>query len=319
MKTLKPQALKRGDRVGVVAPASAPNDPKRIEPGLQFLRDLGFDPVLAPNAREKLGFLGGSDAQRAEDLHAMFHDPSIKGIFCLRGGYGTTRILHLLDAELIASHPKVFVGYSDTTALSAFFFKECALVTFYGPMVAVEFWKGATPFIRESFVRTLTTSEPSGPLGKPEGWTKTETLVDGKANGRLIGGCLTLFQCLLGTPYQVSLRDSIFYFEDIDSEPYQTDRTLTHMLEAGMFEGVRGIVVGDCVGCEHEEGRSGYDNCQDFRTVLKERLGPLGVPILFGAPFGHGDEKATIPYGVEAELDTDRGELIVTEAALKPA
>lgn len=319
MKIIKPKALKLGDRVGICAPASSPNDPNRIDAGVEAMRKLGFDPVLAPNARVKLGFLGGTDQQRADDLHTLFADPAIKAIFCLRGGHGTTRILHLLDAKLIAAHPKIFVGYSDTTALSAWFFKNAGLVSFYGPMVAVEFYKGATPYILDSFMRAMTTAKPYGPLGKPAGWTLTETLAGGKARGRLIGGCLTLFECLLGTPNQVSFRDSIFYLEDIGGEPYQTDRTLTHLLAAGVLEGVRGIVVGECVDCEHVTGRSGYENCQDLRTVIRERLGPLGVPILFGAPFGHGDEKATIPYGVEAELDADKGELTITEAALLPA
>ncbi len=317
MDVLKPKALQPGDKVGIAAPASAPNNPERIDLGLEAIRKLGFEPVLAPNARRKLGFIAGTDQQRADDLHTLFQDPSIRAILCLRGGYGTTRMVHLLDADLIRKHPKIFVGYSDTTTLSAFFYEKCGLVSFYGPMVAVEFGKGATPYTRDSFVRTLTTSKPYGPLGKPEGWTLSETLVPGKVTGRLTGGCLTLFEAVLGTPFQVSLRDRIFFFEDIDSEPYQTDRVLTHMLAAGMFDGVLGIAVGECVGCEHEEGRSGYDNCQDFRTVLRERLGPLGVPILFGVPFGHANEKATIPYGVEATLDADAKELIITESALQ--
>ncbi len=319
MRILKPRALRPGDRVGIVAPASAPNDPGRIEPGLEALRALGYEPVMAPNARRKHGFLGGTDAERLEDLHTMFSDDSIRAILCLRGGYGTTRLLGRLEADLIRRNPKIFVGYSDTTALSAFFFSECGLVSFYGPMVAVEFYKGATPFILESFKRATTQPEPYGPLGRPEGWTQTETLVAGKARGLLVGGCLTLFESLLGTPWQVNFRDRIFYWEDIDAEPYQMDRTLTHFLDAGAFEGIRGFAIGDCVGCEHETGRSGYENCQSFRDVLLDRLAPLGAPLVVGLPFGHGKEKATLPYGVEAVLDADNGELIITESALEPA
>lgn len=313
---LRPEALRPGDRIGICAPASAPNDPTRLDVGFEAMKKLGFEPVLATNARKKLGFLGGTDQERADDLHELFADPSIKAIVCERGGYGTTRILRLLDRELIRANPKIFVGYSDTTALSAFFFDQCGLVSFYGPMVAVEFYKGASPFILDSFLKMLTGSKPYGPLGAPEGWPKSDTLVGGVAKGRLAGGCLTLFEATLGTPWQTSFRDSIFFWEEIDSEPYQLDRTLTHMLEAGVMDGVLGIAVGECVGCEHEVGRSGYDNCQSFRDVVLERFGGLGVPIVTGLPFGHGNEKATIPYGVEATLDGNTGELIITEAAV---
>ncbi len=319
MKLLKPKALRQGDRVGIVAPASAPKDPARIEKGLEAIRALGFEPVLAPNALNKLGFLAGTDAERAQDLHTMFADRSIRAIFCLRGGYGTTRMVNLLEADLIRRNPKIFVGYSDTTTLSIFFYEQCGLVSFYGPMVAVEFGKGATPYTRDSFVRALTRPEPYGPLGKPEGWTLTETIVAGKARGVLAGGCLTLFEALLGTGVKFSLRDKIFFWEDLDMEPYSLDRTLTHMLEAGVLDGVKGIAVGECVSCEHEVGRSGYDNCQTFREVVRERLGRLGVPILIGVPFGHGTEKATSPYGIEASLDADAGELILLEPSVSPA
>jgi muramoyltetrapeptide carboxypeptidase len=313
---VKPRALKPGDRIGVVAPASAPYDPARYDKGLEALRNLGFEPVEAPNLRRKLGFIAGTDQERADDLHAMFTDPSIAGIVCLRGGYGTTRMLHLLDAEVLAENPKVFVGYSDITAVNAFLLDRCSMVSFYGPMVGVEFACGPTPYTEAAFLGMLMNPEPYGPLGIPDGWTLREPLQGGKGEGILAGGCLTLFEALLGTPWQISFKDRIFYFEDLDSEPYQTDRMLTHLLAAGVLDGVRGIAVGECVGCEHEEGRSHYDNCQSMREVLIERLGPLGVPIVYGTPFGHGDEKATIPLGVSALLDGDSGELVVTESAV---
>lgn len=314
--TIKPGVLRPGDRIGIVAPASAPYDPARFDNGLAYIRKLGFEPVEAPNARKRLGFLAGSDQERADDLHAVFSDPTIRAVVCLRGGYGTTRILRLLDPGVFRKNPKIFVGYSDITAISAFLLEKCGLVSFYGPMIAVEFAKGPTPFTEASFLRMLTKAEAYGPLGMPEGWAIRETLQGGKAEGELVGGCLTLFHSLIGTPYQVSLRDRIFYFEDLDSEPYQTDRVLTQFLEAGCMDGVRGIVVGECVGCEHVEGRSHYDNCQSFREVILERFGPLNVPIVFGVPFGHGDEKATIPVGVRALLDGDAGELTITEPAV---
>lgn len=314
----RPRALRPGNRVAIVAPASAPYDETRYDRGLEGLRRLGFEPVEAPHARSRMGFLAGSDEERAQDLVWAFEDPTIHGIISLRGGYGVTRILPLLDPEIFRAHPKVFVGYSDITALNAFLLDKADLVSFYGPMAAVEFALGPTPFTENSFLRMLTDPRPYGPLGKPDGWQLTETLQGGVAEGELVGGCLTLFEALLGTPWEVNFRGRILFFEDIDAEPYQMDRTLTHLLQAGVLEDVRGIAVGECVGCEHEEGRSHYDNCQTLREVLLERLGPLGVPIVYGIPFGHGQEKATLPLGVRARLDADAGELIILEAAVEP-
>lgn len=314
----KPCALQPGDRVAIVAPASALYDETRYEKALQGLRRLGFEPVAGPHWDARLGFLAGSDSARAEALHAVFRDPSIAGVVCLRGGYGATRLLPLLEPRLFHAHPKIFVGYSDITAINLFLLERADLVSFSGPMAGVEFASGPTPYTEVSFLRMLTEPVPYGPLGKPEGWALAEPLQGGIAEGQLAGGCLTLVESLLGTPWQVNFRDRIFFFEDIDSEPYQIDRALTHLLQAGALEGVRGIVVGECVGCEHVPGRSHYDHCQTLREVLCERLGPLGVPIVFGLPFGHGQEKATLPLGVRAKLDADRCELVILERAVEP-
>jgi muramoyltetrapeptide carboxypeptidase len=313
----KPAALRRGDRVAIVAPASAPYDEVRYERGLEGLRRLGFDAVEAPHLRARKGFLAGTDEERAADLEWAFSDPQVRGVICLRGGYGATRLLRLLDPALFRANPKVFVGYSDITALNVFLLEKADMVSFYGPMAAVEFARGPTPFTEKSFLSMVTQARPAGALGRPEGWQVTQPLQGGVAEGELVGGCLTLFESLAGTPWQVSLRGRIFFFEDIDSEPYQTDRMLTHLLDAGVLDGVRGIAVGECVGCEHEEGRSHYDNCQTLREVLCERLGPLGVPIVYGIPFGHGEEKATIPLGVRARLDANAGELVILESAVE--
>ncbi len=313
----KPLALRPGSRVAIVAPASAPYDETRYDRALDGLRRLGFDPVEAPHARARKGFLAGTDEQRAEDLHWAFSDPSIDGVICLRGGYGVTRILPLLDPQVFRENPKVFIGYSDITALNVFLLERADLVSFYGPMAAVEFALGPTAFTQQSFLKMLMHAEAYGPVGQPENWTLVEPLQGGVTEGELVGGCLTLFEALLGTPWQVSLRDRIFFFEDIDAEPYQMDRTLTHLLQAGVLSGVRGIAVGECVGCEHEQGRSHYDNCQTLKEVLYDRLSPLGVPIVYGLPFGHGSEKATLPLGIQARLDGDRGELVLLEPAVE--
>jgi muramoyltetrapeptide carboxypeptidase len=315
----KPKALQPGSRVAIVAPASAPYDESRYERGVQGLRRLGFEVVEAPHARARKGFLAGEDEERVADLHTVFSDPTVDAVICLRGGYGATRLLPHLNVDVFRAHPKVFVGYSDITALNVFLLEQADLVSFYGPMAAAEFALGPTPFTEQSFLRMLTKPIPYGALARPEGWTLTETIQGGCAEGELVGGCLTLFESLLGTPWQVSLRDRIFFFEEIDAEPYQMDRTLTHLLQAGVLDGVRGIAVGECVGCEHEPGRSHYDNCQTLREVLRERLAPLGVPIVYGLPFGHGTEKATIPLGVRARLDADAAELVILEAAVEPA
>lgn len=314
---VKPERLNPGDIVGVVAPASAPPDPKSIDRAVSTLERLGFKPRLAPNVRKRWGFLAGTDRERAGDLMAMFTNRSVKGILCVRGGYGTARLLPLLDYHIIASHPKIFIGYSDITSLHCAFLKKAGLVSFHGPMLNSDLIKDDLPdFTWQSFLRTLTQPAPPGSIcnGCPK--RVVSILRPGIASGVLIGGNISLLCTTLGTPYQPSFRNKILFFEDLDEVPYRFDRMLTHLLNAGQLQRVAGVAVGINKNCRDPKAKNAKEYRQTVEEVLKERLLPLKVPVVAGLPFGHVPLNATLPIGVRATLDGVRGDLIITEPAV---
>ena len=315
---IKPQRLSPGETIGIVAPASAPPDPKAIDRSVAVLEALGFKVKLAPNARKRRGFLAGSDRERAADLMNMFQDARVKAILCVRGGYGTARLLSLLDFPTIARNPKIFVGYSDITSLHCALLAKVNLVSFHGPMLNSEFVKKDLPdFTLQSFSRTL--MRASAPGGICQGYkTKTVSILRrGTAAGRLIGGNLSLLCTTLGTPYQPSFKDKILFLEDLDEPPYRFDRMLTHLLNAGLLQQVAGVAVGLNKNCKDPKARTATEYRQTLEDVLRERLLPLKVPVVAGLPFGHVRHNATLPIGVQATLDAERGDLAINEAAVK--
>src|SRR5436190_4818752 len=272
---VKPGRLSLGDTIGVVAPASAPADPKNIDRGLARLEELGFKPKPAPHLRKRRGFLAGSDRERAGDLMKMFSDRKVKAILCLRGGYGTGRLLSLLDYALIRSHPKILVGYSDITALHLAILTKSGLVSFHGPMLNSDLIKERLPdFTVSHFMRTLTKPEPPGNICR--GYTgPVQILRPGLASGRLVGGNISILCASLGTWYQPSFRDRILFFEDLDEVPYRFDRMLTHLLNARVLQQVAGVAVGINCRCEDPKAKRAKDYRQSLSDVLQERLLPL--------------------------------------------
>jgi muramoyltetrapeptide carboxypeptidase len=317
---IKPQALQRGDVVGIIAPASAPPDPKAIDKSIHALEQLGFKPKLAPNARRRWGFLAGDDRQRAGDLMGMFADRRVKGIVCVRGGYGTARLLPHLDFHLIRANPKVFIGYSDITSLHCAFRLKSNLLSFHGPMLNSDFIKDEMPdFTLQSFLRTV--SEPRAPGSIQQGYKgKTVTILrKGMARGELMGGNLCILCAALGTPFQPSFRNRILFFEDLDEVPYRFDRMLTQLLNAGVLQKVAGIAIGINKNCEDPKARKCREYRQTLEDVFRERLLPLKVPIVSGLPFGHIPENATLPVGARVKLDAVKGDLSVEEPAVRPS
>ena len=313
----KPTHLSSGDVIGVVAPASAPADPKDIDRSLARLEDLGFKPRPAPNLRKRWGFLAGSDRDRAGDLMRMFTDRHVKAIFCLRGGYGAGRLLPLLDYDLIRSHPKILIGYSDITSLHCALLTKANLVSFHGPMLNSDLIKKHLPgFTIESLLSTITKPAPPGGICRGYAKSTVQVLRPGIASGRLIGGNISILCATLGTPYQPSFKHTILFFEDLDEVPYRFDRMLTHLLNAGLLQQVAGVAIGINCRCEDPKAKTAKEYRQSLSDVLKERLGPLKVPVVSGLPFGHVPYNATLPIGVRASLDGSNGNLIITEAAV---
>ena len=314
---LIPARLNYGDTIGVIAPASAPPDPESIDRSVAVLERLGFKTKLAPNVRKRRGFIAGTDRERARDLMGMFADPKVKAVMCLRGGYGTSRLLPLLDYQAIRANPKIFVGYSDITSLQCAFLAKSNLVSFHGPMLSSDFLKQDFPdFTLHSFLKTLTQSSPPGSICDGYNRKTIAILRRGLVSGPLMGGNLSLLCAALGTPYQPSFKNCILFFEDLDEAPYRFDRMLTQLLNAGLLQQVRGIAIGINANCQDPKARNAREYRQTLEDVFRDRLLPLKVPIVMGLPFGHIPLKATLPVGVRVTLDALKGDLIIAEPAV---
>jgi len=312
-----PGHLEYGDTIGIVAPASAPADPKNIDSFVAALERLGFRAKLAANVRKRWGFLAGSDRDRAADLMRMFYDPRVKAILCARGGYGSSRLLPLLDYAAIRRHPKILVGYSDITSLHCALLRKSNLVSFHGPMLNSDFIKEHCPdFTRQGFLRTLMQPSPAGSISRGYPRKTVSILRRGRVSGALVGGNICLLCATLGTPYLPPFKNRILFTEDLDEAPYRFDRMLTHLLNAGLLQQVAGVAVGINRNCKDPKARKTKEYRQTLEDVLRERLLPLKVPVVIGLPFGHVPWNATLPVGIRATLDAHEGDLVIEEPAV---
>jgi len=315
---IKPERLRFGDVVGLAAPASAPTNPEEVDHALTALNRLGFKARLAPNVRRRLGFLAGTDEQRADDLMSLFADREVKAIFCLRGGYGSARLLRWLDYGLIRKHPKILIGFSDITALHGALLARARLASFHGPTLNTSLADDAPPgFLLQSLWRTVMEPVAAGSICAGYAQNTVSILRGGVASGQLIGGNLSVFCASLGTPFQPHFKNNLLFFEDVDEPPYRFDRMLTQLGNAGLLQQVAGVAVGLNHHCEDPEAGKSSEYLQTLGDVLAERLQPLGVPVVTGLPFGHVPWNATLPVGLTARLDADQGDLVLTEAAVR--
>jgi len=299
-KPQKPVRLKKGDAVGIVAPASH-FDPETFHRGIAVFESMGFVPVFDRHLFEKDGSFAGTDSHRAAQVNRFFSDPKIKAVFCARGGFGALRILSLLDFDSIQKNPKSLIGFSDITALHAAISTRCNLVTFHGPTVTT--LSTATEKARNSFYSVIASDHV--PIIKPKNGL---TLQSGSAEGPVAGGNLTTLCHLVGTPFQPDLDGCIVFFEDIGEAEYRIDRMLTQMKLAGCFKGVTGVALGNFRRCGIKETID-----QIFLETFKE----YGIPILAGFTMGHQRSNLTIPFGIAATLDTDRKVLAFHEPATR--
>lgn len=316
-KIIKPRSLREGDLVGLVTPSTYVSDPDRLALAARTVRYFGLRPRFGRNVRKRAGYLGGSIAERAADLHDMFSDPEIKAVFCVRGGYGSGQLLDSLDYDLIRRNPKIFLGYSDITALHLAIHKKTGLVTFHGPVTVSSF----SEYTQEHFRRALFEPKPLGRLTNPPEKNQLRpghmlrTVRGGKARGRLIGGNLSLVASLMGTPYEIDTRGAILFLEDVGEQPYSVDRMLTQLRLAGKLQSAAGIIWGECSDCRPREFQPSFESTFSTGEVVDQILGGLKTPVLAGLTIGHTADQLTLPQGVEATLDADNGELIVGEQA----
>ena len=314
---LRPKQLKKGDTLGLIAPASGAWENEDIHIAAETVASLGFRVKEGKSLYDRKGYLAGTDQDRADDLNRMFADQSVHGVIALRGGYGSPRILPYLDYELIRANPKALIGYSDITALLHAIFTKSGLIAFHGPIASQSF----TPYTLAAFKKILMT--PSAPisLGEPPPFEATEGVVErenrlvkivpGKARGRLMGGNLSLMVKMLGTPYEPDFRDKILVIEDVGEKPYRIDGMLTHLWLSGKLKQVAGIALGKFTDCEPDGPMS-----LSLETIFKERFQELRVPTLRGLMFGHIRDQATFPVGALAELNVDAGTLTLLETAV---
>lgn len=306
---IKPKALKKGDTIGVVAPSS-PASPEKVKLALEQLQALGFNVVMGKSCYQNHGYLAGKDEVRAEDLNSMFRNKDIEGIICLRGGYGSIKIVNRLDLEMIGNNPKVFVGYSDITVLHLAFNQRCNLITFHGPMAASDIAGGLDNFSMEYFIKAIMETQPMGILKNPLDF-ETRSLVEGVAKGEIVGGNLALVSATMGTPYEVDTKGKLLFLEDIGEEPYRVDRMLTQLALGGKLEDAEGIILGDWNNCDPAKDNESLG----LMEVFEEIVVPLQKPTIYNLKAGHCTPKLTIPFGVKATLDASEGIIIIEEAA----
>lgn len=315
---LRPRALRPGDTVGLITPSTFVDDPDKLQLVARTVEYFGLKAKWGKNVRKQTGYLGGSVAERLDDLHAMFSDPEVHGILAIRGGYGSAQLLDGIDYQLIRRNPKMFVGFSDITALHLAIHKKTGLVTFHGPVMASEF----TPFTQEWYKKALFGTEPLGRVTNPPEANPlrpqhhVRTVRPGKARGRLIGGNLTLISTTMGTPYEIDTRGCILFTEDVDEEPYRIDRMLTQLRLAGKLDEAAGIVFGECLDCRPKDYKPSFNSTYTLGQVIDNILGQAKVPVLFGLTIGHTDDQLTLPEGVMATLDADAGSLTIEEPAV---
>ena len=317
-RLIKPKRLQTGDTVGLIAPASNAGENEDIRYAMDVIQSLGFKVKPGKNLFQRHAYLAGTDKSRAEDLNQMFRDSQVDAIFALRGGYGTPRILPMIDYQAIAKNPKALVGYSDITALLHAIHLNTGLVTFHGPIAKQSF----SPYTLSEFKKVM--MQPTAPvtIGSPppfevsEGNVERENrltrIVSGKAKGPLMGGNLSLLTKLMGTPYQPDFKGRILILEEVSEEPYRVDGMLTHLWLTGKLHQLAGIVFGKCTECDWESG-----NSFSIEEVLTSRFKPLGIPTIRGLMMGHIRDQTTFPIGIEAELDVDAGTLTLLETAVE--
>lgn len=307
----KPPRLREGATVGLIAPASPISDEK-YQKAVENLTRLGFVIREGKSLRARNGHLAGADAERLADLHWAFSDPEVEAVWCVRGGYGCTRLLPGVDFGLIRRNAKPFIGYSDVTALHLAIGKKTGLVTFHGPVGASDY----TDFTLNHFRRVLMLPSPRHEIALPgEGDIllgdeyRPEIITAGRAEGRLTGGNLSLLAALVGTPFCPSFRGKIVFIEEVGEQPYRVDRLLTQLLQGTDLAQAAGLALGVFADCQPKREEFSLT----LSATLRDRLGGLGIPVVYGLPFGHISNQATLPYGTWAELDTEKGRLVLVE------
>ena len=305
----KPLALKKGDTIGVVAPAWS-FDRDNFKKGVEKLRNLGFNIKYDKSIFNKYWSMAGHDRERADQINRMFADREVKAIFCAKAGYGSLRTLPFLDKKIIISNPKIFVGYSDITILLCYLYKMGHMVVFHGPVVAGEIYDGMNPVTLKHLLRTVMSTAPFSEIKHPN----IRALKPGRARGILVGGNMSLIMSAIGTPYQIDTTNKILFLEDVGEDLETIDNYLMQLKLAGMLKNVRGIIFGRMIKCLDYSGKK-----YTMRHILSDIMKDVNIPIIYGFPSGHrvpGDVNVTLPLGISATVDAYKCKLILHESGV---
>ena len=318
MKTIIPQRLRPNDLIGVVSPASTLTNEKKEHyfKGLDYLRGCGYRILEGQNVLNKHGYLAGTDSERIDDLNAMFKNSAVKAIFCSRGGYGTPRLLDKIDLQALKKNPKIILGYSDITSLQLAIFAKTGMVTYSGPMVAIEMGKGISPFTEKALWHMLTEAKLHS-LPATSAHQFPHIFHNGVAEGYLLGGCLPLVVSLIGTPYLPDMTKAILVLEDIGEDVYRLDRYFSQLRNSGILHQINGLVLGQFINCPAEKNT--VKNSLSLVDVINEFTYDLDIPIIGNFPYGHSDNKYTLPIGIKVKLDTYHSSLFLMEPGVQNA
>lgn len=315
---IRPKALRPGDTVGVITPSTPVIDPDRLAVVERTMKYFGLRWKMGKNVGKRSVDYPSFVNERLDDLHAMFRDREVAAVFCLRGGYGSPNLLDRIDYDLIRRNPKIFLGFSDITAMHLAIHKHARLVTFHGPVVA----SGFSNFTQQHFRRALFETTPPGKVTNPPETNELRpnhalrAIRPGTASGPLVGGNLSLINATMGTPYEIETRGKILFIEDVGEEAYSVDRMLTQLRLAGKLEQAAGIIFGECAGCGPGDYKPSFASPYTLGEVLDNILGALKVPVLSGLTIGHTSDQLTLPLGVMATLDATGGTLEIKEAGV---
>ncbi len=316
--TLFGKPLPDGGTIGVAAPASPQDARSEVHRGVEWWEAQGYKVKLADGVYARDDYVAGDAAQRAADLAALFADPEVDVVQSLQGGYGSAQVIPHLDFDVIAANPKPFVGYSDITALHVAIRQRTGLATLYGNGLMGVGQKDASQFTRDRLLEVLR-SGGVGEVPRDPDDPYVRTIAGGKVTAPLVGGCLWLLMHTMGTPWELEVEGSILFFEDVKAPPYYIDGFLDQLMQAGKLQQAVGVVVGEMKDCDWGDLRESSDwaRSRSLEDVLEQYLEPLGVPVLYKLPLGHGKHLASLPLGVTCTLDADGRTLTVDEPAFR--
>ncbi|MDZ7934800.1 MAG: LD-carboxypeptidase [Emticicia sp.] len=314
-KTIKPAALKKGDTIGLVCPAYSAFIKEEVTIAVEGLQAMGFKVLLGKHIFDRYGNLAGKDEDRAADINEMFANKKVDAIMAMHGGWGSARILSLLNYETIKNNPKIFIGYSDITALLLAIYSQTGLVTFHGP-VGSSTWNTFTVNYFKNTLIDGNATRMSNPTRKGDALVQMEdriyTINGGKASGKLIGGNLTVLSHILGSMYVPNFKGAILFLEDVQEDTYRIDRMMTQLKITGILNQLAGVVFGKCTDCSPSKNYGSLT----LEDIFEDHIKPLKIPAFSGAMIGHIKDKFTVPIGIEATIDANEGTIKLKESAV---